>query len=100
MYACISVLMAADNLRKKHADLGAHFKDRFTNVCKWYMIKMTRAYEVIADCLAKDTLTINNKKLNCIMAISFFSTAFGKYIQLDEMTQMGQKWNAMSEIYR
>ena len=90
MYVCVSVLMKADELRNKHPDLGAHFKERFTNVCKWYMENVSRSYVVIVDCLIKDTLKVDNKKLNCIMAIAMFSSKFGEYIERNDMMEVGK----------
>lgn len=85
MNACISVLLDGDGLRKKHPGLGAYFKDRFTDACDWYMKNVNHAHDVMVDGLAKDTLKVSNKRLNCLLAISFFSNSFGWYMKRDDM---------------
>lgn len=45
-------------------------------------------------------MEVDNKKLNCILAISFFSDALGVYFSRDDMKQMGVQVSEMSETYR
>ena len=63
------------------------------------MKNVTYVLDVFVDRLTNNILAIDKKNLKCIRAISYFTNAFGDYMDRYDLTNLSVNVSSMAEMY-